>query len=198
MGDKSRGPADAMSCHRRWLRFCTWQVPSTQPARRNGALGLWGPKCRRGPFRTGRSMAVARLALRCGWRARRGFQTTGQGAGSWGCRPLEGVLAGGSLQKGMEEVNEMTQPFRDPHAYPLSAWSTARSLWSSGLGSWLLSHLRILGHMSHSPAPAWAKGTPDLCGSLLPLLFPWSWGRGRWAGLGTTPASHSLGWGRSA
>ena len=33
-GAESRGPADPTSCHRRWLRFCTWQVPSASLATR--------------------------------------------------------------------------------------------------------------------------------------------------------------------
>lgn len=61
-------------------------------------MGLGGPERRRGPFQRGWPTAGDRLALLCGCRAWRVFQVSGQGAGRWGCSPLEGVRAGGSLQ----------------------------------------------------------------------------------------------------
>lgn len=47
MGDESWRPDWPISCQRRWLRFWTWHVPSTQPTRSNCACCSRPTACRR-------------------------------------------------------------------------------------------------------------------------------------------------------
>lgn len=47
MGDESWRPDWPISCQRRWLRFCTWQVPSTQPTRSSCVCCSRPDACRR-------------------------------------------------------------------------------------------------------------------------------------------------------